>query len=569
MVKVSFSQKNSEYHIEINSRSPFKEDNVIYESEKYRIQGVGCILNKEDCIKEWGGESFCDLLVKLASLQKPICQILNGVYFISIFDKETKKLKIYNDLLSKQSIFYSYHQTTGQLVLSDKFFDVIGLLRERGLPYSIDSLGVKMMLKHRMFYHDLTYINEIKFLRPFEYIEIDSNSFSVKEIEREGHMNTTISDAVESINQIFSKAVGYQYLKNEKNGYPQIITLSGGMDSRSTFLFSLSQGYTNQKCFCYAESTSVDYEYARQLAIKYHCDFYFHPIDNGDFLLKRNELCRMNEGQMVYSGPTGAYDSLSFYSTPKMGIVHTGLGGGEIMGDMRIIQPTDIIDRFITLLKYRFGKGKKDNTWASFLNSLDCNNEERERLVRVFDKYRDFDEFQSINDIRRCLNSQKVAMAFGVYYISPFLYEDFFCYMLRVPTLLTKDRKLYLAWQKKYNPAQFEIPSTFQMGCKPYNKWGYYAKRFAIYIANKMGRKTKYDMTPNEYWLANNPEMSKQLEMMYFQDIDILKDKIDRELYHYMVSLWNNYSGAHPNLLTATWALRNICYNSKNKKDAQ
>ena len=261
---------------------------------------------------------------------------------------------------------------------------------------------------------------------------------------------------------------------------------------------------------------------------------------------------------MLYSGPSGAYDSLHFYDTSQWGIVHTGLGGGEIMGDMRVAENPTKTEQLIESLKYRFGKGKKARTWDAFVSSLRCNEEEKKRLADIYQYYGNFNMFHSLNDMRRCLNGQKMGQYFGVEYVSPFLYEDFFCYMLQIPYSQTKARGLYLYWQKKYNPQQFETPSTFQLGCRPENKLGYYAIRFFCYLMNKIGRKTKHDMIPVEHWMAKNPHIAQTQQEWFEKDMSNIRLNVNDSIINLIMDSWNNNTTSKLNILTATWALNNI-----------
>lgn len=544
---------------DIQNSVKFKNDNISFESDEYAIKTCGFFLNTSECLKEYSCQNIVELLCKIVEQGKQVPLVLHGCYLVVFFNKRSNQLYIINDLLSKHSSYYYYDKNTKTVLFSDSFLSTIELVKENKFAFSIDTLGVKMMLWHRMFYDDLTYVREIKFLRPFEYLEIINGELNVKTINRPDMLNVSMDEASEDINRLFNKAVRLQYQKNEENGYPQITTLSGGMDSRTTFLHGLSNGYREQMCYCYGESTSADYKYSRLLAIKNNCNFYFHPIDGGNHLFEREEMCKANEGQIVYSGPSGVYDSLRFYNTDQWGIVHTGLGGGEIMGDMRVADNPTKSERIIESLKYKLGKGKKDRSWESFFRSLRCTEEDRKRIEEFKRHYSDFNEFQSLNDMRRCLNAQKMAQSFGIEYVSPFLYEEFFCYMLRIPYSLTKDRKLYLYWQKKYNPEQFKTPSTFQLGCKPGNKIGYFAKRFYKFVVNKMGKKTKYDMIPIEQWMAINPNIAKTQEEWFKMDMANIQSKADDSIAHLLLDSWKSNAAIRPNVLTATWVLSRIC----------
>jgi len=555
-MKLKYDYKKRLLKVKMPENPRFKDDVITYENDRVTIYSCGFFLNIKECMEANGCLNIEQMLLKLFDESKLVLTVLKGCYIVAILDKLTGRFYVYNDLLSKHSVFYHYDEKSKTLLLSDSFFEVVSMMKAQCLPYTIDQLGVKMMMWHRMFYDDVTYIREIKFLRPFDYLVVENEKLELKRIPREEMIgDISMEAAAGEMHKLFSKAVKLQYSKNQEYGYPQITTISGGMDSRSTFLYGLASGYTDQIGFCYGESSSKDFDCALQLTNKNNCQFFFHPIDNGNHLLERDEMCNANEAQAVYSGPSGTYDSLKFYNTSGWGIVHTGLGGGEILGDMRVDENPSGLDRVIEQLKYRLGKGKKDRTWESFVSSLRCTDEERKRLETFYKDYNDFNEFQSLCDMRRCLNSQKMGQAFGVEYVSPFLYEEFFCYMLRIPYSLTKGRQLYLYWQKKYNPRQFETPSTFQMGCRPRNKAGYYIKRIYKYAVNRMGRKTKWDMNPAEHWMVTNLIIS-QSQQEWFDD-DMRGIRSDSYLYRILRDSWSDKS-MRDSILTVTWTLNKI-----------
>ena len=533
----------------------FKDDQISFESDEYVIKTCGYFLNMDECLSRYSCKTPVELIIKLVEKGEQLPRILHGAYVVVLFSKQSHQLYLINDLLSKHSLYY--YECEGNVLVSDSFFDTLQMVKQKKLPFTIDSLGVKMMLWHRMFYDNVTYIREIKFLRPFEYAVVSNNKITLENIPYPQMIDVSMEEAAGEIHMLFTKAVREQYQKNEKYNYPQVTTLSGGMDSRSTFLYGLANGYTDQKCYCVGESTSADFACAQPLAIKHNCDFYFHPIDGGKGMLKREEICRANEGQMCYFG-VSYVDIFNFYKTEQWGIIHTGLGGGEIMGDMRIADHPSRKEKIIESLKYRLGKGKKDRSWESFFNSLHCTEEDKKRIEEFKTYYSDFNAFQSLNDMRRCLNVQKVAASFGVEYVSPYLNEDFFCYMVQIPYTLTKDRKLYIYWQKKYNPGQFETPSTFQLGCRPENKLGYFAKRFYKYLVNRMGRKTGYDMIPIEFWMNVNPKIKQTQDAWFETDMKQLEHLLDPSLTRLLTDVWNNGTASQQNILTATWTLSRI-----------
>ena len=228
----------------------FKDDQISFESDEYIIKTCGYFLNMDDCLSRYSCKTLVELIIKLVETGSQLPRILHGAYIVVLFRKKNNQLYIFNDLLSKHSIFYYYDESTGNLLVSDSFFDTLQMVRKKNLPFNIDTLGVKMMLWHRMFYDNLTYIREIKFLRPFEYAVVSNDKLTLETIPYPKMIDVSMEEAAGEIHKLFTKAVQEQYQKNEKNNYPQVTTLSGGMDSRSTVLYGLSNGYTNQLWYC-------------------------------------------------------------------------------------------------------------------------------------------------------------------------------------------------------------------------------------------------------------------------------------------------------------------------------
>ncbi|MCI9132645.1 MAG: hypothetical protein HFI31_00445 [Lachnospiraceae bacterium] len=522
-----------------NSPQKFNEDAINYENDFWSIVSQGFFLNEIELKEKYHvSDTFELLLCLINETDGEISRLLYGSYVIVAFDKIRQRLIICNDLLSKHSLYYAIIRDTGMneevLIFSDSYFETIDQANKLGAKLTIDLLGIKMMNRHRIFYDDITYLKEVKFLKPYKWIDVIDNDVIVKgiNIPKEDD-RIEAENIITKCNQLFEKAVKEQYHKNVNYGYKQVVTLSGGMDSRTTFLYGLKAGYKNQICYTYAEADSMDFQIAQSIADNEGCQFFFHSITNGNFLMKRNEIAEENEGQMVYGGATGTYESICMYDTSQWGIVHTGIGGGEIMGDLCVAD--------------------EQKGWKRFEDSLDCTEQERERLKFMRSEYDGYNQFSNLNDIRRCLNSQKTAQRFCEY-MSPFLYEPFFNWMLTIPYEIKKERKLYLKWLEKYCKTNY--PSTFKFGAKKDSKMNYYLRRCINYISNKSGRKTIYDMNPYQYWEKTNIELVNKLTELYETDLNELMGKIDNDIVKVIQEDWDIANiNKKINILTTTWAL--------------
>ena len=441
---------------------------------------------------------------------------------------------IYNDLLSKMSVYYSL---IGEgIIFSNSFFECARMVKKQGVVLTLDLLGLQMMNEHHIFYDDLTYLNEIKFLKPFQYICIVGDKVCVKELQiPDADSSITESAAIDECHKLFSEGINLEYHYNVDNNYKQVVTLSGGMDSRTTYLYGTKTGCGNELLFSYAQAKSVDFEFPLIIAENEKKEFFYHPMRDGQFLLDRDGMAERNEGQYNYAGTTGQCESLDMYDVSGWGLVHTGVGGGEIMGDVCAADD--------------------EQAWETFIATMSRSSDDKRRLNSFRKQYKSYNQFSNINDIRRCLNSHKIAKSFYVEYCSPFLYEPFFMYMLKVPYSIKKDRNLYNKWLDKHCKTTYR--STYRLGAK--SKASYFFRRVAHHIIVKTGGKTKYDMNPFQSWEKSNPKMMKGLQKIFATDMSIIENSKEKELVEEFKKEWGSSSLLKKTyLLTSTWSIKEL-----------
>ena len=97
---------------DIQNAVKFKDDNIIFESDEYVIKTCGFFLNTSDCLKEYSCKNIVELLCKIVEQGKQVPLVLHGSYFIVFFNKRSNLLYIFNDLLSKRSLYYYFDKGT-------------------------------------------------------------------------------------------------------------------------------------------------------------------------------------------------------------------------------------------------------------------------------------------------------------------------------------------------------------------------------------------------------------------------------------------------------------------------
>ncbi|NCB05386.1 MAG: hypothetical protein EOM69_07680, partial [Clostridia bacterium] len=301
----------------------FPQDMADYEDDSFRLVCEGYQLGRK-------GELVPAILQAYGRDPQSLPRLFRGAFAFALYDMQQGRLTVVNDLLSKKPIFY--FSSAERLIFSTSFLELADELKAREIPLTPDELGLAMMTRHGVFFDDVTYVREISYLKPYGWLQgtraLETRFLPVPERKPVSGMDALLKE----MDARFGRAVRLEYLLNADENYPQYATLSAGMDSKSVFLYAYQQGFQNDVCFTYAQSGSMDMAVPQQIAADYGCKHFFFSLDNGDVIKERERIIPLNEAQMEYCGTTGVQSFLSFMDTSKAGVVHTGLGGGEIMG---------------------------------------------------------------------------------------------------------------------------------------------------------------------------------------------------------------------------------------------
>lgn len=464
----------------------FQDDNFEYEDSKTKIVCEGVIFNSASVLQKYEAKNIAELIEKLfvSGGVSNVCNTLHGSYVITVLDKMTNRCFVFNDMLSKRAIYFSYSKE--YCVASTSFFDVADMLYQRKVNLEVDYEGVDTIIKKGVFEEDNTYFKQIKFLRYCEYIEISGEYFcSIQKYTYQDPYSFNIDkdDVMKHLYEIFEKSCREAIEKNASAGYKPVFSLSGGMDSRSTIAVSRKYCTDEPIGYSYGEKDCMDIKIASAVAEKYHCRFLSCDTEV-DFIEDREAIININEGQMIYVGPTMLYRFIHNMDTSKVGIVMSGLGGGEIMGDVCI----------------------RGNDNAN----------------------------ERIQDIRRCLggyfSSRDVIEVF-----SPYLDEDFFNLMLKIDYEKLRFRKFYYEWYCRF--INDSLPVTCVEGRVRRYKSADLYRFYIVYkrrIFDKLRIRSKWVMTPFTEWYSEGTVLcSKMAEMINHDTTQITKT--DSKLAEYLI----------------------------------
>lgn len=458
----------------------FETDNFDFRGSEVKVMCEGVIYNSDVLLSEYKLNTIDELIIKLYTEKGPgaIPNTLHGMYAVMIDDAKTGDVIVINDLYSKRPVYYCFED--GKALVDSSFYGMLDLSKEAGIELSVDMTGLSQMMSDGVFYDYNTYFSQVKFLQYGEYLKIDKDGILTVETYKyedpyKVDPKASTDELIAHIDMLFRKAAKEAMEKNNKAGYRPAFSLSGGMDSRCSYLAAVPYAKGTPYTFSYGEPNCMDMAIASDLSVLYACDHANFDV-NHDFPLDREAVLDRNEGQMVYFGTTGLFRAVSKIKCEDIGLVMTGLAGGEIMGDM---------------CKKSFS-------------------EEKNRYVReqVF---------------RTCLNFQFTTRdKFQVF--SPYLDEDFYSFLLQLGYETLQHRKLYYAWYLK--SFKVDLPVTCVEGkIRQYKSTRVFHGTYAAIknMKRNLGIRTKWDMNPLLHWFGSNKKVQQFMAENIKNDIDVIK----------------------------------------------
>ena len=518
----------------------FPENQFVLEKGNQIAACCGYVLNDQELIDESGMNSFSQYLLSLSE-DTALWDKLSGAYAVARYDRGRGRLILTNDLLSKQPLYYWICE--GDLLFSTSFFQLYEAVKSLGKPLTPDLMGIAMMNETGVFWEDFTYVKEIHFLAPYRYLAADSNGIRVNTLPfPKLNREATATEAISVMDELFTKAVRLQYEKNVRSGHQQLGSLSGGMDSRILLVRAEQMGYHNDLSFTYSESGSLDMEISHQVAGHYFLPNLFFAMDKGDFLRNREGYTAGNEGQYIYCGATGLLKTIESLDLSNFGLVHTGIGGGEIMGDIISANGDDPVG---------------DVNLDTLLSQLHCPDQDGiERLKACFAAYPSFNVFRQLNDLRTNTNF-KATISHLLPAASPFLYEPFYAYLMTLPISMKGFRKLYYRWVDEklklpYRTTDASLPITTG------TLFERYIRLILRYLQRKVKKKTRYDMNPFDLWFQENPKLSTFISDTWKADMQALAS-LDPLIQKQLQDAYQAPGVRHRLcVLTSTWALKKL-----------
>ena len=509
-----------------NRNPKFAQEKVCAEDERYLIHFDGLLLDHAK--PAWQNERFELLAGLYEQYGAQMTAHLKGQFDLVLWDKQNRKALVTNDLLSKRTLYYCIRDH--KLLYAASYSDLLDLLEKQ--PLAVNAKAVERMAFTGALGGAETYVQGVCYLEAYQTLVFDLQTGKTGMVSvqpKAAPAASSLEEAADIFDRLFTNAVRAQFDKNVEYGYDQRISLSGGMDSRACLLKAVACGYNSDiTCVTYSQAGSIDYTVSQQIAFDNHLDYMFYPMDAAVFMNRLDEALACNECQQSSIGSTGARTMAKLLDQTRTGIMHAGLCGGELMGDLIAAQGGG---RLKGILRRLGLAGTEGMTFS--LNRQDY-----------------------LDNLRACQNFSQMFLV-DCETVSPFMDEDVVQFVSSLKPELLYRRSLYREWMKKYIPNRY--PTTYFCGPVDITPVKEALAKTADVLVRKLAGASKRDMNPIEMWVQSNPHLAEKLETEYQTGMDELKNAgMDSKALSILQKAWTTSAERRLYVLTAMTALKQI-----------
>lgn len=503
------------FQVERRVVNKFMNDRLFEETDKYVVVVEGIVLNNHELMAKYQSETWLGCVIKMYEQEgEAFYNAFRGSFSGALYEKKEDKWIVYTCHTGEKQIFYKQVKD-GFLVASEMRF-MVETMKANGMRPEIDETGCYFSLTHGFCIEDRTLVKDVHKLIAGHYLRIQHGKLEVAQYHRFSNepKEMTQEEAVEGIDRLFRQAIKRAFEKDKEYGYRHLTCLSGGLDSRMTVWVAHEMGYTDQTNIDYSQSKYLDFYISQQIAIDLHHDYFFSPLDHGDFIPRYQFHSQLTYGSGFLLGHGARLEQLINYE--PFGIFHTGQIGDSIIGTF--------FKRNEYNKEYKLGQGAYSHELLDRLKDYQfVEDYENEEIFCLYTR-----AFTGAN--QGLLTFQE-----NTEHYSPFTDVDFLEFCYSIPLELRFLHKVYFDWVlDKYPKAGdyiwektrqkirrfenrttktmrvlgYEVPHYTEPHFKEYVK-GFVLRRLGLRKKGKenktMVQKSAYNMNPVDYWYETNP----------------------------------------------------------------
>lgn len=517
--------ENENFQLERRVVDKFMNDRVFAEAAGYIVVIEGIILNNYDLMAKYRSDSWLNCVVTMYEREgEAFFNAFRGSFSGALYDKKEDKWVVYTCHTGEKQIFY--RQIEDDFLLASEMRFMVETMKENDMNPEIDETGCYFSLTHGFCIEDRTLVKDVHKLIAGHYLRIQGGKLEAIQYHRFSNKPTemTEEEAVEGIDRLFRQAVKRAFDKDREYGYRHLACLSGGLDSRMTVWVAHEMGYTDQTNIDFSQSYYLDFKISQQIAIDLHHDYFFSPLDHGDFIPRYQFLPQLTYGSGFLLGHGYSLEQLINYE--PFGIFHTGQIGDSVIGTF--------FKKNEYNKKIKLGQGAYSRELLGRLSGYQfVENYENEEIFCLYTR-----AFTGAN--QGLLTFQE-----NTEHYSPFTDVDFLEFCYSIPLNLRYGHKVYFDWVlDKYPQAGdyvwektkqkihrfenrvpktmrvlgYEVPHYSEPGFKKYLK-GFALRRLGVIKKDKnpkmIVQKSPYSMNPVDYWYDTNPCIKEFMETFW------------------------------------------------------
>ena len=412
--------------------SKFSSDRVFYPGNNYSIFLDGVVLNSLKLAQQEGTQTWSEALVAMYENDGSNCfGKLRGNFSGILVDHREREVIVYTDHFASERVFYM--QGDGWTVCSSQLKWITDFCGSHQQSLQWDLVGAYSLLVMGCMYGNHTLVNGIVQVPPGTVLKLTDQNINTKQYYHipNSELQLGIEETLDVLTTLFLEAVNMQLEKNKEYGWSNFMPLSGGLDSRMTVLAARRLGVEDAMVFTYSQTGEWDSRIPCRITSDIGFEWLFRSLDAGLDLCDIDLGTLFGQGLLYYIWPAQLDGFMRRISHEDLGLVHTGVAGGGVIGG-RYAHRGHTVEKS----SYRLGDGAMS---VKFLPRL------REYLG--FEPQMNYEEGMFRN---RCFNGTNPGYltVFRKYSAgaSPFLNVDFFDFCLSLPMKQRALNSLYYRW---------------------------------------------------------------------------------------------------------------------------
>jgi len=259
---------------------------------------------------------------------------LRGVFRGFVHSDASNQLVLFSDHFARKPLYSARTPLNGWAFSSDLLL-LVRLLRLLGAVPRLNESATYSLLTFGYMLGDETLVEGVRKVPPGSICVHGASESRTQyyQVRNEPEVTGDLRRIVSNLDDLFRQAVERQVAKERDVGANHLVTLSGGLDSRTCLAYVLRGTHNDVTCLTFSESDYLDHTIARRIALDRGVAFAFVPLDGGGYLTESlQETVALNGGLVLYSGAAHQYHALRHIDCACYGILHTGQIGDLVLG---------------------------------------------------------------------------------------------------------------------------------------------------------------------------------------------------------------------------------------------